>query len=54
MTTITPAQAGTTTQGQRPLYTTPTVTKLCLIETAGSSKNGVGGDFQTLAGTSVT
>jgi hypothetical protein len=46
MTMQTPAI--TTAKDQRAAYTTPTVTRLCLIETAVPFKSGAANDFATL------
>jgi hypothetical protein len=46
-------QAITTAEDQRAAYTTPTVTRLCLIETAATSKSGAGGDFTAQADVSL-
>jgi len=46
-------QTITAAQDQRAAYTTPTVTQLCLIETALISKKGEGNDLSTQADASL-
>ena len=49
----TQTQTITATQDQRAAYTAPTVTQLCLMETALVPKSGPGGDLATQADASL-
>lgn len=49
----TQTQTMTAAQDQRAAYTAPTVTQLCLIETALISKSGPGTDFTDQADASL-